>query len=74
MKEIEELTKKMEDEVVHRELAQRLNYVANRKRQKTDRLSVANPIEESNSDGQMSARLWEALNKCKQLVCHYRQK
>ncbi|KAJ6652659.1 hypothetical protein lerEdw1_011204, partial [Lerista edwardsae] len=73
MKEIEELEKKMEDEMVYQELAQRQNYVANRKRQKADRLGVANPIEESNSDGGLSARLWEALNKCKQLVCHYRQ-
>ncbi|XP_066488171.1 limbin [Tiliqua scincoides] len=72
-REIEELERKMEDEMAQQELTQRQQNVISRRRQNAERTRVEDDTEESNSDGQMSARLWEALNKCKQLVCLHRQ-
>ncbi|XP_053113978.1 limbin [Hemicordylus capensis] len=72
--ETEELEKKMQDELLHQELAQRQHYVMNRKRWSPDSLGLTNNTEESNSDGQVSTLLWKSLNACKQLVYLNRQR
>ncbi|XP_015281263.1 PREDICTED: limbin [Gekko japonicus] len=74
-REIEEVEKKMEDELLHQELAQRqLSLLMNRRRQSPEQAAAASSPEELHSGGPASALLQQALMKRKQLVCLHRQR
>ncbi|KAL8207634.1 UNVERIFIED_CONTAM: hypothetical protein K2H54_060246 [Gekko kuhli] len=71
-REIEEVEKKMEDELWHQELAQRQFSLMSRKRQSPEQVGV-DSTEELHSGGPASTLLQQALRKRKQLVCLHRQ-
>uniref|UniRef100_A0A8C4WJV4 EvC ciliary complex subunit 2 n=1 Tax=Gopherus evgoodei TaxID=1825980 RepID=A0A8C4WJV4_9SAUR len=70
--EIEELDRKLEYEMLHKETAQQ-QHLLNRQRWTPDGLGLSDEVMEINAERQMSALLCQALNKCKQLVNLHRQ-
>ncbi|XP_048364903.1 limbin isoform X1 [Sphaerodactylus townsendi] len=72
-REIEEVEKKMEDELLHQELAQPQPNLMNRKRRSPDQAGKASSAEEWYSGGPSSAHLHQALTQRKQLVNLHRQ-
>ncbi|XP_050803322.1 limbin isoform X3 [Gopherus flavomarginatus] len=70
--EIEELDRKLEYEMLHKETAQQ-QHLLNRQRWTPDGLGLSDEVVEINAERQMSALLCLALNKCKQLVNLHRQ-
>ncbi|XP_067412507.1 limbin isoform X2 [Emydura macquarii macquarii] len=70
--EIEELDRKLEYEMLQKETAQQ-QHLLNRQRWTPDELRLSDEVVEINADRQVSARLCQALNKCKQLVNMQRQ-
>ncbi|XP_038255463.1 limbin isoform X2 [Dermochelys coriacea] len=70
--EIEELDRKLEYEMLHKETAQQ-QHLLNRHRWTPDGLGFSDEVVESNAERQVSALLYQALNKCKKLVNLHRQ-
>ncbi|XP_074922264.1 limbin [Chelonoidis abingdonii] len=70
--EIEELDRKLEYEMLHKEMAQQ-QHLLNRQRWTPDALRLSDEVVEINAERQVSALLCQALNKCKQLVNLHRQ-
>ncbi|XP_074807795.1 limbin isoform X5 [Natator depressus] len=70
--EIEELDRKLEYEMLHKETAQQ-QHLLNRQRWTSDGLGFSDEVVEMNAERQVSALLYQALNKCKQLVNLHRQ-
>uniref|UniRef100_A0A8C8S2F8 EvC ciliary complex subunit 2 n=1 Tax=Pelusios castaneus TaxID=367368 RepID=A0A8C8S2F8_9SAUR len=70
--EIEELDRKLEYEMLQKEMAEQ-QHLLNRQRWTPDELGLSDEAVEINADGQVSAQLCQALNKCKQLVNMHRQ-
>ncbi|XP_077156836.1 limbin isoform X2 [Paroedura picta] len=72
-REIEEVEKKMEDELLDQELAQRQFFLMNMKRWSSDQVGIANTTEKLHPGGPVSVLLQQALTQHKQLVCLHRQ-
>nr|XP_056711491.1 limbin [Euleptes europaea] len=72
-REIEEVEKKMEDELLHQELTQRRPSLMNRKKRSPDQLGTTNSAEDWHSGGPVPALLQQALTQRKELVCLHRQ-
>ncbi|EMP32855.1 Limbin, partial [Chelonia mydas] len=70
--EIEELDRKLEYEMLHKETAQQ-QHLLSRQRWTSDGLGFSDEVVEMNAERQVSALLYQALNKCKQLVNLHRQ-
>ncbi|XP_044873455.1 limbin [Mauremys mutica] len=70
--EIEELDRKLEYEMLHKETAQQ-QHLLNRQRWTPDGLGLSDEVVEINAERQVSALLCQALNKCKQLVNLHQQ-
>ncbi|XP_074848569.1 limbin isoform X2 [Carettochelys insculpta] len=65
--EIEELDRKLEYEMLHQEMAQQ-QHLLHRQRWTRDGLGLSDEAVEIHADRQVSTLLYQALNKCKQLV------
>lgn len=72
IKEMEEVEKKMEDELLHQEMAQ--FSLMNRKRRGPDQVGHASSIEKQHSGGPAPALLQQGLTKREQLVYLHRQR
>ncbi|KAM9143102.1 limbin isoform 2-T2 [Pangshura tecta] len=70
--EIEELDRKLEYEMLHKETAQQ-QHLLNSQRWTPDGLGLSDEVVEINAERQVSALLCQALNKCKQLVNLHQQ-
>ncbi|XP_039396360.1 limbin isoform X5 [Mauremys reevesii] len=70
--EIEELDRKLEYEMLHKETAQQ-QHLLNRQRWTPDGLGLSDEVVEINVERRVSALLCQALNKCKQLVNLHQQ-
>ncbi|XP_023962640.2 limbin isoform X2 [Chrysemys picta bellii] len=70
--EIEELDRKLEYEMLHKETAKQ-QHLLNKQRCTPDGLGLSDEVVEINAERQVSALLCQALNKCKQLVNLHRQ-
>uniref|UniRef100_A0A6I8P8V3 EvC ciliary complex subunit 2 n=1 Tax=Ornithorhynchus anatinus TaxID=9258 RepID=A0A6I8P8V3_ORNAN len=71
--EIEELDRKLESELVHKESSRQQQAVLNRQRWISDGLGLLKEDGEMDSERQMSALLWQALKKCPRLIERHNQ-
>ncbi|XP_038600781.1 limbin [Tachyglossus aculeatus] len=71
--EIEELDRKLESELAHKESSRQQQAVLNRQRWISDGLGLLKEDGEIDSERQMSALLWQALKKCPRLIELYNQ-
>ncbi|NXB09230.1 LBN protein, partial [Cnemophilus loriae] len=69
--EIEELDRKLEYEMLHKESAQQL--LMNRKRWILDGLGLSNEAVDTNADRHVTVLLRQAMNKCRQFINLYQQ-
>uniref|UniRef100_A0A8D0GKX6 EvC ciliary complex subunit 2 n=1 Tax=Sphenodon punctatus TaxID=8508 RepID=A0A8D0GKX6_SPHPU len=71
--EIEELDRKLECEMLHKESVDQQQYLMSRQRWAPDGIGLSSEGVEVNADRQVSAMLRQAMNQCKQLVNQHRQ-
>ncbi|XP_030349197.1 limbin isoform X6 [Strigops habroptila] len=72
-KEIEELDRKLEYEMLHKESAQQQQHLMSRQRCTLDGLGLSNEAVETNADRQVTVLLRQAMNKCGQFINLHQQ-
>ncbi|XP_030904235.1 limbin isoform X2 [Melopsittacus undulatus] len=71
--EIEELDRKLEYEMLHKESAQQQHHLMNRQRWTLDGLGLSSEAVETNADRQVTVLLRQAMNKCRQFINLHQQ-
>ncbi|XP_076192040.1 limbin isoform X5 [Aptenodytes patagonicus] len=71
--EIEELDRKLEYEMLHKESAQQQQHLMSRQRWTPDGLGLSNEAVETNADRQVTVLLRQAMNKCRQFINLHQQ-
>ncbi|KFQ72451.1 Limbin, partial [Phaethon lepturus] len=71
--EIEELDRKLEYEMLHKESAQQQQHLMNRQRWTPDGLGLSSEAVEMHADRQMTVLLRQAMNKCRQFINLHQQ-
>ncbi|KAF1551465.1 Limbin, partial [Eudyptula albosignata] len=71
--EIEELDRKLEYEMLHKESAQQQQHLMSRQRWTPDGLGLSNETVETNRDRQVTVLLRQAMNKCRQFINLHQQ-
>ncbi|XP_061324982.1 limbin isoform X3 [Pezoporus flaviventris] len=71
--EIEELDRKLEYEMLHKELAQQQHHLMSRQRWSLDGLGLSSEAVETNADRQVTVLLRQAMNKCGQFINLHQQ-
>ncbi|KAM9295018.1 LOW QUALITY PROTEIN: limbin [Morus bassanus] len=71
--EIEELDRKLEYEMLHKESAQQQQHLMSRHRWTPDGLGLSSEAVEMNADRQVTVLLRQAMNKCKQFINLHQQ-
>ncbi|XP_051474957.1 limbin isoform X2 [Apus apus] len=71
--EIEELDRKLEHEILHKESAQQQQRLMNRQRWTPDRLGLSSEAVETNADRQVTVLLRQAMNRCRQFINLHQQ-
>uniref|UniRef100_A0A672V547 EvC ciliary complex subunit 2 n=1 Tax=Strigops habroptila TaxID=2489341 RepID=A0A672V547_STRHB len=71
--EIEELDRKLEYEMLHKESAQQQQHLMSRQRCTLDGLGLSNEAVETNADRQVTVLLRQAMNKCGQFINLHQQ-
>ncbi|NWX21205.1 LBN protein, partial [Aegotheles bennettii] len=71
--EIEELDRKLEYEMLHKESAQQQQHLMSRQRWTPDRLGLSSQAVEMNADRQVTVLLRQAMNKCSQFINLHQQ-
>ncbi|XP_010001413.1 PREDICTED: limbin [Chaetura pelagica] len=71
--EIEELDRKLEYEILHKESAQQQQRLMNRQRWTPDRLGLSSEAVETNADRQVTVLLRQAMNRCRQFINLHQQ-
>ncbi|XP_068799498.1 limbin isoform X1 [Struthio camelus] len=71
--EIEEVDKKLEYEMSHKESAQQQQHLMSRQRWAPDGLGLSSEAMETNADRQMTLLLRQAMNKCRQFINLHQQ-
>ncbi|NXG61629.1 LBN protein, partial [Hemiprocne comata] len=71
--EIEELDRKLEYEMLHKESAQQQQHLMSRQRWTPDRLGLSSEAVETNADRQVTVLLRQAMNKCRQFINLHQQ-
>lgn len=74
MQELQELERKLEDELAHQEAAQLQRALASRQQWAGDGPSPLDESEDTDSERQVSAVLRRALSKSQQLLEHHQQR
>ncbi|XP_062492307.1 limbin isoform X4 [Pezoporus occidentalis] len=71
--EIEELDRKLEYEMLHKESAQQQHHLMSRQRWSLDGLGLSSEAVETNADRQVTVLLRQAMNKCGQFINLHQQ-
>ncbi|KGL97701.1 Limbin, partial [Charadrius vociferus] len=71
--EIEELDRKVEYEMLHKESAQQQQHLMSRQRWTPDGLGLSSETVETNADRQVTVLLRQAMNKCRQFIHLHQQ-
>nr|XP_009479465.1 PREDICTED: limbin [Pelecanus crispus] len=71
--EIEELDRKLEYEMLHKESAQQQQHLMSRQRWTLDGLGLSSEAVETNADRQVTVLLRQAMNKCRQFIHLHQQ-
>ncbi|XP_025910549.1 limbin isoform X2 [Apteryx rowi] len=71
--EIEEVDRKLEYEMLHKESAQQQQHVMSRRRWAPDGLGLSSEAVETNADRQVTVLLRQAMNKCRQFINLHQQ-
>nr|XP_027313203.2 limbin isoform X1 [Anas platyrhynchos] len=71
--EIEELDRKLEYEMLHKESAQQQQHLMNKQRWTPDGLGLSSEAVEMNADRQVTVLLRQAMNKCNQFISLHQQ-
>ncbi|NWY52448.1 LBN protein, partial [Chionis minor] len=71
--EIEELDRKLEYEMLHKESAQQQQHLMSRQRWTPDGLGLSSEAVETNADRQVTVLLRQAMNKCRQFINLHQQ-
>ncbi|KAM9238023.1 limbin [Dugong dugon] len=71
--ELQELERKLEEQLVHQEAAQQQRALASQQQWETEGPGLLNEPAEMNSEGQVSAILRQALSKGRKILEHHRQ-
>ncbi|XP_068259320.1 limbin isoform X2 [Nyctibius grandis] len=71
--EIEELNRKLEYEMLHKESVQQQQHLMSRQRWTPDRLGLSSEAVEVNADRQVTVLLRQAMNKCRQCINLHQQ-
>uniref|UniRef100_A0A8B9PZU3 EvC ciliary complex subunit 2 n=1 Tax=Apteryx owenii TaxID=8824 RepID=A0A8B9PZU3_APTOW len=71
--EIEEVDRKLEYEMLHKESAQQQQHLMSRQRWAPDRLGLSSEAVETNADRQVTVLLRQAMNKCRQFINLHQQ-
>ncbi|NWS52686.1 LBN protein, partial [Chunga burmeisteri] len=71
--EIEELERKLEYEMLHKDSAQQQQHLMSRQRWTPDGLGLSSEAVETNADRQVTVLLRQAMNKCRQFVNLHQQ-
>lgn len=73
LQEVEELGRKLEHEMLHKESAQQ-QHLMSRQRWTPDGLGLSSEAVETNADRQVTVLLRQAMNKCRQFINLHQQR